>query len=124
MVDGEATYCHWAGGIMEDPLDKSFIEQMRNALQKQMSNFDEMKKKEQQDAKIVADEGTKTWLQVKDCVRKYIEAIKDELSDPMLSHSEDASGNQFTLRNELNGRDVQITFNPASAAIAYEGNPG
>jgi hypothetical protein len=40
---------------MDEPLEKSFVQQMQDALQKQLSEFEAAKKKEQHDERIVAD---------------------------------------------------------------------
>jgi hypothetical protein len=109
---------------MDEPLEKSFVQEMRDVLQTQLSEFEIAKKKEQHDARIVADEGAKTLRELKDSLKHDVEKINDELPEPMLSYSENASGNEFTLRHELHDRTTQITFQPTSAAISYEGASG
>jgi hypothetical protein len=42
-----------------EPLEKNFVEQMRDELQKQLSEFELAQEKEQHNAKIVADDGLK-----------------------------------------------------------------
>src|SRR5208337_2105009 len=39
-VDGYLMVCHRPGGIMDEPLEKSFIQEMRGALQKQLAEFE------------------------------------------------------------------------------------
>lgn len=109
---------------MDEPLEKSFVQQMQDALQKQLSEFSVAKKKEQHNTRIVADEGTKRWRDLKDSLKHHVEEINDELVESLLSYGENASGNEFTLRHELNDRTVQITFEPASALISYQGKIG
>jgi hypothetical protein len=94
------------------------------SLQKQLSEFELAQKKEQHNAKIVADDGLKKWVELKDCLKNDIEEINEGLPDALLSHSENASGNELSLRHELSGRSIQIIFEPASAVFSYEGNNG
>jgi hypothetical protein len=109
---------------MDEPLEKSFVQQMQDALQKQLSEFEVAKKKQQHDTRIVADEGANRWRDLKDSLKRYVEEINDGLADSLLSYSENASGNEFSVRHELNDRTVQITFEPASALISYQGKIG
>jgi len=109
---------------MDEQIEKSFVQQMRDSLQKQLSEFEAAEKKKQHDGKILADEGAKNWSKLTDSLKKHVEEINDGLSEAMLSYSENASGNEFTLRHELNDRTVQITFEPASALISYQGKVG
>lgn len=109
---------------MDEPLEKSFVQQMQDALQKQLSEFEAAKKKEQHDARIVADEGAKRWRDLKDSLKRHVEEINDGLVESLLSYSENTSGNEFNLKHELNDRTVQITFEPASALISYQGKIG
>ena len=53
-----------------------------------------------------------------------LEEINDGLVESLLSYSENASGNEFSLKHELNDRTIQITFEPASAVISYQGKIG
>jgi hypothetical protein len=98
---------------MDEPIEKSFVQQMRDSLQRQLSEFEAAQKKKQHDGKILADEGAKTWSKLTDSLKRHVEEINDGLSEAMLSYSENASGNEFTLRHELNDCTVQITFEPA-----------
>jgi|ERR1700675_689609 len=109
---------------MDEPLEKKFIEEMRDTLEKQLSEFELAKKKEQHDSKIVADEGATRWRELKDSLKSHVEEINDGLPEAMLSYSENASGNEFSLTHELNDRAIQITFDPASALISYQGKNG
>jgi len=109
---------------MDEPLEKSFVQQMQDALQKQLSEFEVAKKKQQHDTRIVADEGAKRWRDLKDSLKRHVEEINDGLVDSLLSYSENASGDEFTLRHELHDRTTQITYQPTSAAISYEGTSG
>jgi hypothetical protein len=109
---------------MDKPLEKSFVQQMQDALQNQLSEFEAVKKKEQHDARIVGDEGAKRWRDLKDSLKRLVEEINDGLVDSLLSYSESASGNELSLRHELNDRTVQIVFEPASALISYQGKIG
>jgi hypothetical protein len=90
----------------------------------QLSAFEVAKKKEQHDTRIVADEGTKRWRDLKDSLKRHVEEINDGLVESLLSYSENANGNEFTLRHELDDRTVQITFKPASALVSYQGKIG
>jgi hypothetical protein len=92
---------------MDEPLEKSFVQQMQAALQKQLSAFEVAKKKEQHDARIVADEGAKRWRDLKDSLKRHVEEINDGLVESLLSYSENASGNELSLRHELSGRSIQ-----------------
>ncbi len=94
---------------MDEPLEKNFVQEMRDVLQRQLSEFEIAKKKEQHDARIVADEGAKTWRELKDSLKHHVEKINEELPEAMLSYSENASGDEFTLRHELHDRTTQIT---------------
>ena len=109
---------------MDEPLKKSFVQQMQDALQKQLSEFEAAKKEQQHDAKIVADEGAKMWNELKASLKRHVEEINEELPEAMLSYSENASGNEFTLRHEVHDRTTRVIFDPASAVISYEGNGG
>jgi hypothetical protein len=106
---------------MAEPLDKSFVEEMREKLNEQLSEFELAKKREEHDARIVSDEGPKKWLELKECMKNYIKAINDRFPDPLLSYSDNANPNELDLTHELTGRDIQITFDPASAVISYKG---
>jgi hypothetical protein len=109
---------------MDEPIEKSFIQQMRDSLQKQLSEFEAAQKKKQHEGRILADEGAKRWSELTDSLKRHVEEINDELREAMLSYSENASGDEFTLRHELHDRTTQITFQPTSAAISYEGASG
>jgi hypothetical protein len=109
---------------MDEPLEKSFVQQMQDALQKQLSEFEAAKKKEQHDARIVADEGARTWPDLKESLKRHAEQINDGLVESLLSYSENASGNEFSLKHELNDRTIRIIFEPASAVISYQGKIG
>jgi len=109
---------------MDETLEKSFVQEMRDALQTQLSEFELAKKKEEHDAKIVADEGARRWRELKDSLKSHVEEINDGLSESLLSYSENPSGTEFSLKHELNDRTVQITFEPASAVISYQGKIG
>ena len=109
---------------MDEPLEKSFVQQMRDTLQKQLSEFELAKRKEQHDTRIVADEGAKRWRELTDLLKRHVEEINEEPSEAMLSYSENAGANQFTLRHELHDRTVRIVFEPASALVSYQGKIG
>ena len=57
---------------MDKPLEKSFVQQMQDALQNQLSEFEAVKKKEQHDARIVGDEGAKRWRDLKDSLKRLV----------------------------------------------------
>lgn len=109
---------------MDEPLEKNFVQEMQDALEKQRSEFESSKKKEEHDAKIVADEGARRWRELKDSLKSLVEEINDGLVESLLSYSENASGTEFSLKHELNDRTIQITFDPASAVISYQGKIG
>lgn len=75
------------GASMDEPIEKSFVQQMRDSLQKQLSEFEAAQKK-QHDGKILADEGAKTWSKLTDSLKRHVEEINDGLSEAMLSYSE------------------------------------
>lgn len=56
--------------------------------------------------------------------RSHIEEINDALRESLLSYRESASDNELSLRHELSGRNIQITFDPPPAAFSCEGNNG
>jgi hypothetical protein len=70
-----------AGDIMDAPIKTSFVQEMREVLEKQLVDFELAKKKEEQDTKIVATEGAKTWSELKDSLRHHVEDINDGLRD-------------------------------------------
>ncbi len=109
---------------MAEPPDKSFVQEMRDTLQKQWSEFELAKQKQQHDARIVADEGAKRWCELKDSLKRLVEEVNDTLSEATLSYSENADGSEFTLRHELHDRTTRVTFDPTSALISYDGNSG
>ncbi len=109
---------------MDEPLEKNFIQEMRDVLRKQLSDAELTEKKQQHDVKIVADEGARRWHELKDSLKSHVEEINEGLVEPLLSYSDNASGNEFSLRNELNDRSIQIAFEPASAVISFKGNKG
>ena len=94
---------------MDEPLEKNFVQQMRDALQKQLCEFETKKKKEQRDARIVANDGARRWSELKDSLKRLVEEINDGLPEGMLAYSENANGNEFTLRHELSERTMQVT---------------
>jgi ppGpp synthetase/RelA/SpoT-type nucleotidyltranferase len=102
---------------MDEPLEKNFVQQMRDALQKQLSEFETAKKKAEHDAGIVANDGARRWRELKDSLKRLVEEINEGLPEGMLSYSENANGNEFSLKHELNDRTIQITFEPASAVV-------
>jgi hypothetical protein len=106
---------------MVEPFDKEFIEEMCGKLSEQLSRFELAKKRKEHDARIVADEGWKKWLELNECVNKHIEGINDRLSGELLFYIPGASPNELNIRHELIGRDMQIAFDPASAVISYKG---
>ena len=105
---------------MVEPLDEKFVEEMREKLSEQWSEFERVRKKEEHDARIVSDEGRKKWLELKECVKRYIEAINDGLE--LLSYSENVSPNELLLEHELSKYKIQIAFDPGSAVISYTGD--
>jgi hypothetical protein len=107
---------------MDEPLKETFVQEMRDAIQKQMLESEQAKRKEEHDAKLVADEGPKKWHELKNCLVGYADKINEGLPNWLLNYRENVSGSEFTLKNELSGRDVQIVFDPASAVISYAGN--
>lgn len=108
--------------MMDERLEKNFIKEMCEELKRQLSDFELAKKKEEHNAKIVSDDGRRRWFGLRDCLKNYIEVINDSLSEPLLSYSDNESGNELSLRHELTDCDVQVTFDPASSVISYEGN--
>ena len=109
---------------MDEPLEKNFVQRMRGILQKQLSEFEAAKEKERHDARIVADDGPRKWRELKDSLKRIVEEINDRLPEGMLSYPQTANDNEFTLMHELSKRTMQVTFNPASAVISYQGNSG
>src|ERR1700722_14203469 len=109
---------------MDEPQEKNFVQQMRDALQKQLSEFETAKKKAEHDARIVANDGARRWRELKDSLKRLVEEINEGLPEGMLSYSENANGNEFSLKHELNDRTIQITFELASAVISYQGKIG
>jgi hypothetical protein len=109
---------------MEEPIEKSFAQEMRDTLRKQLTEFELAKKKQQHDARVVADEGAKIWDELKGSLKQHVEEINEELPEAMLSYSENTSGNEFTLRHEVHDRTTSVIFDAASALISYEGNSG
>lgn len=109
---------------MDEPLEKNFVQQMRDVLQKQLFECETRKKKEQHDARIVANDGARRWCELKDSLKRLVEEINDGLPEGMLAYIENANGNEFTLRHELSERTMQVTFDPASAVVSYQGNSG
>ena len=109
---------------MDDPSKKSFVEEMQEVLKRQLAEFELAKKKEEHDSQILAGEGAKRWKEVKDSLKHHVEKINDGLQDGLLSHSESGSGNELTLRHELRERNTQVTFDPTSAVISYQGGEG
>src|SRR5579864_8795110 len=93
---------------------KKFVQQMRDTLQKQSSELETVKKKEEHDARIVKDDGPRRWRELKDSLRRLVEEINDGLPEGMLSYPANANDNEFTLMHELSGRTMQVTFDPAS----------
>jgi len=109
---------------MDEPLEKNFVQQMRDVLKKHLSEFEAAKKKEEHDAGVVANDGARRWRELKDSLKRLVEEIDEELPEEMLSHSENDNGNEFTLRHELSERTMQVMFDPASAVVPYQGNSG
>ena len=109
---------------MDEPLEVNFVQQMRDALKKQLSEFEEAKKKEEHDARIVANDGARRWFELKGSLKRLVENIDEDLPEGMLSHSENENGNELTLRHELTERTMQVTFDQASAIVSYQGNSG
>ena len=109
---------------MDEALEKKFIEEMRDTLQKQMSESETAKKKEEYNARVVANDGARRWRELKDSLKRLTEEINEGLPEGMLSYSENANGNEFTLRHELSERMMQVIFDPASATVSYQGNSG
>jgi hypothetical protein len=107
---------------MDEPLEKNFVQEMRDALQKQLSEFE----KEKRDARIVADDGARRWREMKDSLRRLVEEINDGFPEGMLSFPvpQTANDNEFILMHELNKRTMQVTFDPVSAVISYQGDSG
>ena len=105
---------------MDEPTKKNFVRQMRDALQKQLSEFETRKKKEQ----LVADNGARRWRELKDSLRRLVEEITDGFSEGLLTCPVSANDDEFTLMHELSGRTMQVTFDPASGVITYQGNSG
>jgi hypothetical protein len=95
---------------MAEPLDKNFVEEMREKLSEQLFVFDLAKKKKEHDARIVSDEGRKKWHELKKCVKTYIEEINIGLAAELLSYSENAGPDALGLKHELSGCDIQIAF--------------
>lgn len=106
---------------MTESLDENFVQEMRSKLGKQVFEFELAKKRERHDAKIVSDEGRKKWLELQECVKSYIAEINEGFNEEVLSYSDKASPNEIGLRHEISGYDIRIAFDPASAAISYEG---
>jgi hypothetical protein len=109
---------------MDEPPEKNFVQRMRDVLQKQLSEFEAGEEKKQHDARIVADDGARRWRELKDSLRVFVGEINDELPEGMLSYPQTANDNEFVLMHELSRRTMQVTFDPASAVISYQGECG
>lgn len=105
---------------MDDGLEKNFVEEMRDRLKKQMSEFELAQKQKQHRAKILLEEGRRRWLELTESLKTNIEAINDGLPEPLLSYSNHASMNEMGLRHELSENEMRICFDPTSATISYE----
>ena len=110
ILGGKLTVCHRPETLWSEQLGKNFVQQMRDALQKQLAEFETAKKKEEHDARIVANDGARRWRELKDSLKRLVEKIDEELPEEMLSHSENENGNEFTLRHELSDRTMRVTF--------------
>jgi hypothetical protein len=109
---------------MDEPLEKNFVQQMRDILQKQLSEFEAANEKKRHDARIVADDGLRRWRELKDSLRCPVGEINDGLPEGMVSYRQTANDNEFMLMHELSKRTMQVTFDPASAIISYQGDSG
>jgi hypothetical protein len=109
---------------MDESVEKSFVKQMQDALQEQLSELEQATKQVQHDARIIANEGAKKWDELKDSVESQVKEINSALVRPLLSYSKEARGNEFILKNELSRRITRVIFEPASAAISYKGEVG
>jgi hypothetical protein len=108
---------------MEDP-KKTFVQEMREVLEKQRIEFEKAKEKEEHDAKIVVSEGAKRWVELKDSLKRNIDGINDGRQDWLLSYSDGASGNELILRHGLRRRNALVAFDFTSAVISYAGGKG
>ncbi len=109
---------------MDEPLEKNFVQQMREALQKQLAEFETAKKKEEHAARIVANDGARRWRELKDSLKRLVEEINEGFPEGLLTYPVNTNDNEFTLRHELSERTMQVTFDPASAVVSYQGNSG
>jgi hypothetical protein len=103
---------------MDEPLEKNFVQRMRDVLQKQLSEFEAAKEK----ARIVSDDGARRWRELKDSLMHLVEEITDGPPEGMLTYPQNTNDNEFTLMHELSQQTMQVTFDPASAVISYQGN--
>src|ERR1017187_6629217 len=109
---------------MDKRLDENLVQQMSAVLHKQVSEFEAEQKTKKRNAEIVAGEGSKKWIELKNLLKSYVEKINESFSDPLLSFSDNVGGNELSLRHELRDRDVQVAFDAASAVISYQGGKG
>jgi hypothetical protein len=109
---------------MDESVEKSFVREMQDALQKQLSELEQATKQEQHEARIMANEGAKRWGELKHSVESHVKEINAAFVRQLLSYSKDARGNEFILKHELNGRITRVIFEPASAVISYKGEVG
>jgi len=76
ILGGKLTVCHRPETLWSEQLGKNFVQQMRDALQKQLSEFETAKKKEEHDARIVANDGARRWRELKDSLKRLVEQRK------------------------------------------------
>jgi|GEM_PF-3414207 hypothetical protein len=103
---------------MDEPLEKNFAQRMRDVLQKQLSEFEAAKEK----ARIVSNGGARRWRELKDSLMRLVGEINDGLDEGILTYPQNTNDNEFTLMHELRQQTMQVTFDPASAVISYQGN--
>jgi len=97
----------------------NFLEEMRAVLKKQLAEFETKQLK----AKVLSDEGRKKWLELINCLEKWVHKINDGLPEGV-SLSYPLNNNELTLRHELSGHEMKVTFDPASGSISYDSNRG
>ena len=107
---------------MNESSEKDFVQEIREVLRNQLSDFEQTKKRSQREAQVVMGEGAKKWSELKAFLKSQVEEINEAFSDPLLSYSDGGDGNEFTLRHELEDRTVRVAFAPASAHISLQSN--
>jgi hypothetical protein len=110
---------------MPDQPDKEFVEEMRELLRQTLSDFRRANEPAQRRQRMISVEGPKKWLELKDCILRYISEINDGLCEyGQVSLVKTENDNNWQLKREFSDRGVQIAFDPALAVISYTSERG